>query len=550
MTAKTLRGLVHRHAQHCGVPKAYSRSIASNQFQTPRRTASSSNEKRAHIARSSAAGDSSFWLTEPLAARQPVNPDAGLINEDFKPTEESKRTFGASDIAALWIGLVISVPAYYLAGGLVEGGMSWWQGILTVFVSNAIVLVPMILNAHSGTKYGVPFPVLTRAAFGIRGATVVGVLRGLVACVWFGIQTWVGGTSLLTLYEALVGPTSAAPVAFLGGITMAQFTFFMIFWFIQVLVLIKGIESIRVVEKYSAPILIGLSAALMCWAFWRANGLGPMLSATSQFGPGGAKEGQFMSFFLPSVTANVGFWSTLSLNIPDFTRYAKSQKAQLTGQAIGLPVFMALFSFLGVAVTSATAVIFGETITDPVAVVSRIQGLLPTVLSLIGLMLATISTNIAANVVAPANAMVNFAPRQISFVKGSLITALLGIVTQPWRLVTSTEGYIFTWLIGYSALLGPVAGIIIADYFLVRKRTLDIDSLYSTSGSYWYSGGYNPKAFVAFVIGVLPSIPGFLNVSLKNFAVPKIFQTLYSCAWFVGFGVSIAIYLILEKGEQ
>ena len=394
--------------------------------------------------RASASSDSSYWLTEPLAARQPVNPDPGLINEDFKPTEESKRTFGVSDIAALWIGLVISVPAYYLAGSLVELGMSWWQGILTIFISNAIVLVPMILNAHSGTKYGVPFPVLTRAAFGIRGATIVGVLRGLVACVWFGIQTWVGGTSLLTLYEALAGPIGAAPLAILGGITLPQFSFFLIFWCIQVLVLIKGIESIRIVEKYSAPILIGLSTALLIWAIWRANGMGPMLSTTSQFGPGGAKEGQFMKVFLPSVTANVGFWSTLSLNIPDFTRYAKSQKAQLTGQAvsispsffffplnfefkqprlapsitdtarcpsillqIGLPVFMALFSFLGVAVTSATTVIFGQVISDPVEVVSRIQGIMPTILSLVGLMLATISTNIAANVVAPANALVN-----------------------------------------------------------------------------------------------------------------------------------------------
>ena len=513
----------------------------------PRRTNFTSTSGKGRVPRLNSTGSDAYWLTEPIAARQPVNPDPGLINEDFKPTEESKRTFGASDVAALWIGLVISVPAYYLAGSLVELGMSWWQGIMTVFVSNAIVLVPMILNAHSGTKYGVPFPVLTRAAFGVRGATVVGVLRGLVACVWFGIQTWVGGTSLLTLYEALAGPIVAAPIAFLGGITGPQFGFFLAFWLVQVGVLYKGIESIRIVEKYSAPILIGLSGALLAWAFWRANGIGPMLSATSQFGPGGPKEGQFMKVFLPSVTANVGFWSTLSLNIPDFTRYAKSQKAQLTGQAIGLPVFMALFSFLGVAVTSSTTVIFGEVISDPVQVVSRIQGLAPTVLSLIGLLLATISTNIAANVVAPANALVNLAPRKISFTKGAFITAVLGIVTQPWRLLSSTEGYIFTWLIGYSALLGPIAGIIIADYFLVRQRTLDIDALYSTSGDYWYSGGYHGKAFLAMVIGFLPSLPGFLDVAIPSISVPKIFQSLYSCAWFVGFGVSIVAYLALTR---
>ena len=210
---------------------------------------------------------------------------------------------------------------------------------------------------------------------------------------------------------------------------------------------------------------------------------------------------------------------------------------------------MALFSFLGVAVTSATTVIFGQVISDPVEVVSRIQGIMPTILSLVGLMLATISTNIAANVVAPANALVNLAPRQISFTKGAFITAVIGIITQPWRLLSSTEGYIFTWLIGYSALLGPIAGIIIADYFIVRKRTLDIDALYSTTGSYWYANGYNSKAFIAMIIGVIPSLPGFLNVALPNFAVPKIFQTLYSCAWFVGFGISIIAYLIINGDD-
>jgi NCS1 family nucleobase:cation symporter-1 len=480
-----------------------------------------------------------------------VNPDEGLINEDFKPTEASKRTFGAYDISALWIGLVICVPAYCLAGGLVDLGMSWWQGLMTIFVSNAIVLVPMVLNAHSGTKYGVPFPVLTRAAFGIRGANVVGVLRGLVACVWFGIQTYFGGAALMKIYECVCGKiVGAAPLPFLGGITGPDFTFFMIFWLIQVLVLVKGMESIRIVEKYSAPILIGLSVALFYWAFVNANGLAPMLSATSQFGPGGPKEGQFLKVFLPSVTANVGFWSTLALNIPDFTRYAKSQKAQLTGQAIGLPIFMALFSFLGLAVTSATAVIFGQTITDPVEVVGKISGFLPNIGAFVGLTLATISTNIAANVVAPANALVNLAPRQISFTKGAMITALLGIVTQPWRLMSSSEGYIFTWLIGYSALLGPVAGIVMADYFLVRKRTLDVDALYSARGDYWYSNGYNTKAFLAFIIGVLPSLPGFLGMVFKKMTVPKVFETLYSAAWFVGFGVSIVAYLMLYRNTQ
>ena len=486
------------------------------------------------------------WLTEPIEAKQPSSPSPDLINEDFRPTAASERTFGAVDIAALWIGLVISVPAYYLAGSLVELGMSWFQGVATVTVANALVLVPMVLNAHAGTKYGVPFPVLTRAAFGVKGAAIVALLRGLVACVWFGIQTWVGGSSLLTLWEALVGPAQGfAPLALIG-ITAPQLFFFLAFWAIQVAILVKGIESIRVVEKYSAPILIALSAALLAWAVTGANGFGPMLSTPSKF----ASSGDFWKVFLPSVTANVGFWSTLSLNIPDFTRFATSQRAQLVGQAVGLPVFMALFSFLGVAVTSATLVIFGTAITDPVQVVSKIGGVLPLSLSLIGLMLATISTNIAANVVAPANALVALAPQRISFVKGSIITAILGIVTQPWRLLSSTQGYIFTWLIGYSALLGPVAGILIADYFLVRKRVMDVDALYSgsTRGAYWYSGGYNKVAFGAMALGVAPNLPGFIATIFPTVAVPALFTSLYSGAWFVGFLISLVAYaFIMEK---
>ncbi|KAK9812699.1 hypothetical protein WJX72_002283 [[Myrmecia] bisecta] len=435
-------------------------------------------------------------------ARAPTSPDQSLTNEDFSPTTASARTFDTWDLAALWIGLVVSITTYYLAGGLVDMGMSWWQGILTVLLGNVITLIPMVLNAHPGTKYGIPFPVLARASFGVKGANLPSLLRAFVACGWFGIQTWVGSCAIHKMLAVVSGgATLTAKIAWLG-ISSSELACFLVFWAVQAGIIVHGIESIRKIEKISAPLLIGLSMALMAWAYSAAGGFGPMLSAPSQFGAGMAKEGQFWGAFLPAVTANVGYWATLSLNIPDFTRYAKSQKDQLLGQAIGLPLFMALFTFVGLAVTSATITIYGAPVADPIELLGKLQGMTATCLALFGLIVATLSTNIAANIVAPANAIVNLAPGRVSFVTGGLVTSVLGILIMPWKLISSTHGFIFTFLIAYSALLGPIGGIVIADYYLVRKRVLDIDGLYSMQPSdpYWFQGGWNPAAVVALVL--------------------------------------------------
>lgn len=484
----------------------------------------------------------------------PTHPAPSLINEDFAPTTLAQRTFSMWDMASLWVGLVVSVPTWYLAGSLVELGMSWWQGVLTVFAANCVVLLPMVLNGHPGCKYGVPFPVLSRAAFGIRGANVPSLLRAAVACGWFGIQTWVGGQAIHQLLNALLGGglLSSVPVAWLG-ISISQLACFLTFWSVQVAIIWNGIDSIRMLEAYSAPVLIVMCASLLAWAHLKAGGFGSMLSTPSQFRPGGAKAGQFWATFFPALTANVGFWATLSLNIPDFTRYARSQRDQLLGQAVGLPLFMAAFTFVGLAVTSATCVIYGAPISDPIALLARIEGLLPVLLALVGLMLATLSTNIAANVVAPANALVNLAPEAFSFRTGGCVTAVVGVLLAPWRLVQSTQGFIFTWLIGYSALLGPVGGIVITDYFLLRGRRLDVGALYSVDkGSpYWYTNGYNPAALAAIVAGVLPNLPGFLHSAGLLQSVGSFWVNVYNSAWLVGFALaSVVYYSLMRRSER
>jgi NCS1 family nucleobase:cation symporter-1 len=330
------------------------------------------------------------------------------------------------------------------------------------------------------------------------------------------------------------------------GINGAELLCFLLFLGVQLVVVWRGIDSIKVLEVWAAPFLIAMALALLIWAWLRADGFGPMLSAPSAFAPGGPREGEFWQVFFPSLTAMVGFWATLSLNIPDFTRYAHSQRDQVLGQAIGLPTFMTLFSFVGVAVTSATVVIFGEAVPDPTKLLGRMGGGFTVVLSLVALSLATLSTNLAANVVSPANALVNLAPRRISFRVGALITGALGVVLLPWRLIESSSGYIFTWLVGYSALLGPIGGIVLADYWLLRRARLDLEGLYRSDGPYAYRGGVNPRAMVALLAGVLPNLPGFLATAGVVESVPPLWSTLYTYAWFLGFVLAASLYLLLS----
>ncbi len=472
-----------------------------------------------------------------------------LWNPDLAPTAESERVWTWFNIAALWVGMAVCVPAYLLASGLIQQGMSAWQAMGTVLLGNLVVLIPMLLIGHAGTRYGVPFPVLARASFGTIGARLPGLLRGLVACGWFGIQTWVGGFAIYQIINAMSGHAFVGePIPFLG-IDLAQLVSFLVFWAMQVYFIARGIESIRWLETLAAPLLLLAALGLLVWAYVNGDGFGTMLTRPSRFVAGGAREGQFWHVFWPSLTAMVGFWSTLSLNIPDFTRFARSQKDQVLGQALGLPVPMGLLAFLSVAVTSATAVVFGEMIWDPVAVAGRMGGA-GAIIGLVFLLLATMTTNLAANVVAPANGFSNFAPKFISFRTGGFLTAGLGIAIMPWKLLESAGSYLFIWLVGYSSLLGPIAGILIADYYFVRRLRLNTQALYQRGGDYEYHGGWNLFALLALVLGIAPSLAGFLTAVglLEN--APHFLVQLYDYAWFIGAFTSGISYLLLMRWRQ
>jgi NCS1 family nucleobase:cation symporter-1 len=464
------------------------------------------------------------------------------VNEDLAPARLAERKWATKDIAALWISMSACVPTYMLASSLIAEGMSWWQAVLTIFLGNTIVLLPMVLNAHAGTKFGIPFPVYCRAAFGLRGANVPAVLRALVACGWFGIQAWIGGFAIFQILAIWFPAWRAAPNVFLG-ISLPQLACFLLFWGINMFVIYKGIESIRVLLNIKAPLLILLGLALLAWAYSSAGGFGPMFAKPSAFAAGQPKDGKFLSFFFPALTGMIGFWATLSLNIPDFSRYAYSQRDQVVGQALGLPTTMGLYSFIGVAVTSATVVIYGETIWDPVVLVTRFQNPVLLVIALGSLVVATLATNIAANVVSPANDFANLAPKKISFRAGGYLTGVIGILIQPWRLVSDPSGYIFTWLVGYSALLGSIGGVLIADYFVIRRTELDLVKLYEKDGPYWYRAGMNPVAMVALLLGIAPNLPGFLG-TIKAVNVAPFWIDLYSYAWFVSFGIAFAVYVV------
>jgi NCS1 family nucleobase:cation symporter-1 len=483
---------------------------------------------------------------EELAANLSGSP---YYSFDMAPVPRASRRWSIRDMAVLWISMSACVPTYMLASGMIEEGMNWWQAILTIFLGNLIVLVPMVLNAHAGTKYGIPFPVYCRPSFGIVGANVPALLRALVACGWFGIQTWIGGWAIYKILLEFNRNWDALPQLPVIGINAAQVACFLFFWAINMWVIYHGIESIRILLNIKAPLLIGLGLVLLAWAYYAADGFGPMLSKPSAFQEGGPQAGEFWRFFFASLTANVGFWATLSLNIPDFSRYAYSQRDQVLGQALGLPTTMALFSFIGVAVTSATAVIYGETIWDPVVVLSKFDNPIVLFVAMISLCIATLATNIAANVVSPANDFAHLAPRWISFRTGGLITGLIGIVMQPWKLVEDPTGYIFRWLVAYSALLGAVGGILIADYFVIRRTRLDLAGLYKKDGPYWYRVGFNPLALVALVMGVAPCVPGFLAAVSDSWksTIPPFWADLYHYAWFISFGVSFVLYVALMK---
>jgi len=451
-------------------------------------------------------------------------PSSRLYNEDLAPTQPAQRTWSTYNYIALWFSMSMEVTTYMLASSLIAGGMNWKQAVFTILLGNLIVLIPMLLNAHAGAKYGIPFPVFVRTSFGPVGANIPATLRAIVACGWFGIQSWLGGQAIAAMVGVLAPQTTHMP--------WVLWTCFLGFWLLNMAVVWRGVESIRFLQSFSAPFMLLMSLILLFWMLRKAGGFGPMLSAPSRF----TSTGSFLHFFFPSLTAMVGYWATLSLNIPDFTRYAKNQDAQIIGQAFGLPVAMTLYSFIGIAVTSASEVVFGQPIWSPITLLGRFHQPVVAFLGLIALLVATLNVNIAANVVSPSNDFSNLAPRLISFRTGGMITGLLGLAMMPWKLMETFGSYIFGWLVGYSGLLGPVAGIMVADYFLVRGTRLDTYSLYRRGGIYEYRRGINPVALIALVIGIVAALIGRF--------IPAV-AFLYDYAWFIGFFLSGVLYYLM-----
>lgn len=481
-------------------------------------------------------------LTEDVSA-------SPLWNADLAPTTIEQRTWTTWNIAALWIGMSVVITTYLLGGGFIAQGMTWWQAMLTILLGNCIVLIPMILNAHSGTKYGISFPVLLRASFGTKGANIPAILRAIVACGWFGIQTWIGGTAIDALLTAVWSGWAGIDTMIAGNPLHTWMSFFL-FWGIQVVIILKGIEGIKHLESWAAPLLLLGGLVLLVWASSAAGGLGNVLAGTTALQ---TSQASFWAIFPAALTASVGYWATLSLNIPDFTRYAKSQRSQMLGQALGLPLTMTAFAFIGVAVTSATVIIYGEAIADPVKLIQKFDSTLVILFAMVVIFVAQLSTNMAANVVSPSNDFSNLNPKRISYVTGGLITAVIGIVMMPWQLMSSMGAYIFTWLIGYSGLMGAIGGILICDYWLLRNRRIELAELYKTDGIYSYSKGFNWRAVAALVLAIAPVVPGFLRAATTpggQISDPNFFDTLYTYAWFVTFGLAFGLYYLIMTARS
>jgi nucleobase:cation symporter-1, NCS1 family len=459
-----------------------------------------------------------------------------LFNEDLAPVPIARRNWSTYNYAALWVSMAHCIPTYMLASGLMASGMSWAQALVTILLGNTIVLVPILLNSHPGTKYGIPFPVFARAAYGTLGSNVPALMRALVACGWFGIQAWIGGEALHTFFRTLVPAWPTLLGAGFGGHTTTEWISFLLFWGLNIFIVYRGMDLLREVENWAAPFVLVMTAALLWWAVSRANGLGPLLAQPGRF----QSLREFWPVFVPSLTAMIGFWATLSLNMPDFTRFGRSQREQIVGQVVALPTTMSAFAAMGVMITSATAIIYGRAIWDPVQLVGRFTSPVVVTVAMFTVVVATLAVNIAANVVSPANDFANAFPRAIGFKTGGLITGILGILIQPWKLLADPSGYIYTWLLGYSGGLGSIAGVLIADYWIVRRRQLRLEDLYLTEGAY---RGWNLRAIGATAIGCALAWSGLVVPALKP---------LYDYAWFVGFCAAGAAHVALARrtGER
>ncbi|MGH3730582.1 MAG: NCS1 family nucleobase:cation symporter-1 [Micromonosporaceae bacterium] len=464
-------------------------------------------------------------------------------NSELAPTPIERRNWTTYNYAALWIGMAFCIPSYLLASGLVseQVGMNWLQAFLTITIANVVVLVPMLLNSHAGTKYGIPYPVFARAFFGIRGANLAALLRAFIGCGWFGIQTWIGGEATYAIVGSLAGDgwSKAAEVA---GQPWTLWLSFAVFWAVQIVIIWRGMETLKRFENWAAPLMIVGLLALLVYMLVKAGGLGPVLSQPSKLGWGL----EFWKVFAPSLMGMIAFWATLSLNMPDFTRFGAGQRKQAAGQILGLPTSMSALALLSILITSASAVVYGKPIWNPVELISGFSSPVAVLVGLFVLIIATISTNLAANVVSPSYDFSNALPKLISFRTGGLITGVIGIVIMPWELVTDPRIYIFAWLQFYGGVLAAVAGVLVAGYWMIARTRLELTDLYREDGRYWFSAGWNWNAIVATIVGAVLAVGGAHSGPFPDAGLIPVLKGLYAYSWVVGIVAAFFVYLALS----
>ncbi|WP_066254255.1 NCS1 family nucleobase:cation symporter-1 [Neobacillus drentensis] len=460
-------------------------------------------------------------------AVQVASSNQSMWNDDLRPCTKEEHSWSGTKFALLWISMTICLPIYSAASGMIALGMNWWEAVLTVFLGSCIVLVPILLMSHAGTKFGIPYPVFARLWFGTKGAHIPAMARAIIGAGWFGINSWFGGQALDTILGRVIHSWSS-----MGAHLIISFV---IFWLINVLIAMRGPQAIGKLTAYSAPVFVVGFLALLIWAASNAGGFAHMLSA-----PAKIHGAQFWKIFYPSVIGVIALWATMALNIPDYTRYAKTQKGQTLGQVFSMPLIMAIFSFVGIAVTSATVIIYGQALWNPIDLIVKF----PTPIVIIAgtiVILSSVTINVSANVMAPARAFENLWPRRITFAVGAVITGLLALFMQPWYVLANFSNYIFNWLGILGILLGPFDGIAIADYWLVRSCKLDLLQLYTVNGRYDYANGFNVRAIYALLIGWLIVIMGLI--------VPDL-HFLWSGGWLFGLLGGFFGYWLLMKGEK
>lgn len=469
----------------------------------------------------------------PQHVEAPERSSDRLYNDDLAPVPRSGRTWSTYNYITLWFGMSSQIPTYLIGAGLITLGMNWWQAILTVALGNALILIPILLNSYVGARYGIPFPVFVRSSYGVFGANLPALLRAAVACGWFGIQVWIGGTAI-NLGIAALFPGWLDFGGEIGGNPVGMWISFAIFWAIHIFIIYRGMETLRRFQTWAAPIILAFGLGLAIWMIVAAGGVGPILADPGRLNT----LDEFFPVFIPSLVGVMALWATLSLNVLDFTRFAKNQKSQLIGQAVALPTAMTLFAALGVILASASNVVYGAPIWDPVVLASKIEIPIVLAIAMLGAAVATLTVNMSANVVSPAYDFANVAPRYISRRTGGFLVGFFGVVTQPWLLLSSPDSFIFDWLGTYGGGMGAIGGVMIADYWLVRQRKLNVGALFSATGPYRFMRGWNLVALIATAVG--------LFIAWGGLVIPAL-SFLSDYGWFAGFFGAGLCYWALSR---